>query len=114
VSLAPADRGPVREFIHSCRASSNAVIFALKLEVNLAFNNLNLRGVNYFGIVSMAIQLSGTIASVLKFFPTLGRLKIGCIPTSRNSEGSPMPEFRSICGVPITPAERISSFKAVS
>lgn len=48
----------------------------------------------------------------VRFFPRLGRLTSGLIPTDCSSCASPIPEWKSICGEPIVPAERITSLVA--
>lgn len=87
--------GPVRDVIHCCRASSDAVIFAFKLNRMSGWKCSKVR-TTYLTIVSFAAQLNGIIGSVLKFFPTLGRLKTVLIPTCAKTLGSPMPEFKRI------------------
>ena len=55
-----------------------------------------------------------TIGWSVAFWPTLGRSKTEGIPRAVNVILSPIPEFIKMAGVPIGPAERITSLAALA
>ena len=49
-----------------------------------------------------------------RFLPTAGLLSVEFMPTAFRATRSPIPECRRTCGVPIGPADKTTSFLAVS
>jgi hypothetical protein len=49
-----------------------------------------------------------------KFWPTEGRLRTGLIPKEDSADEFPIPERNKMFGAPMVPAERITSFLAVT
>jgi len=48
-----------------------------------------------------------------RFLPTAGRFNVELMPRAFRATLSPIPEWRRTCGVPIEPADKITSFLAV-
>jgi hypothetical protein len=92
-------RGPVRLVFHWSRASASRVAFRSRL------SNVPLE---------LTSQDGRTTGWSVRFCPTEGRWATGVMPRADKLGASPIPESSRICGVPMLPAERITSFLAIT
>jgi len=116
--------GPVLLAFHTSRAS--AWIAALVEKLKLLFRYLlgeqrsqRAKQPTYFAQGSVSpVMLRSTPTSKtgcsVRFLPTLGRSRTDGIPTFLSSFLSPTPEWSKMCGVPMLPAARMTSFVAVN
>ena len=116
--MRPKDaNGPVLLAFHTSRASACTVALVEKLKDIQIYTRWVMQP-TYFaqGSVSpVMLRLTPTAKTgcSVRFFPTLGRSRMEGIPTFSSAFLSPIPEWSKICGVPILPPARITSFVAV-
>ena len=102
--------GPVRVAFHSDSAVSRS---KLCIYINSYYSEKNLRPTDsVFGSVVLKRQRHFCWSE--KFFPTLGLLTSVLMPIASSSVPFPMPEFNRICGEPMDPPAKITSFLATS
>lgn len=112
-------KGPVLLVFQRTRASAWSVALVKTLELRLAHMNRLYYRLTYLAngstsLVMLRVKVGLKIGCSVKFLPTLGRLRTDEMLSAANSVLFPIPEWRRICGVPIDPAERMTSFLAVS
>jgi len=64
--------------------------------------------------VDVVDQVGETDVWSWRFLPTAGRFNVELMPRAFSATLSPIPEWRRMCGVPIGPADKTTSFPAVN
>lgn len=110
------DKGPVFDFFHSSNAGERSFSSesTLVIEICQPLEELDALAKTHFTPVPFWVAAKSTSMKgwSVKFFPRLGRLTRGLIPRDFISLESPIPEWKSICGEPMQPAESMTSLVA--